>query len=103
MDKTIELLTLYSESLYEYNLNYGFTIPEKTKGDSFTILVTDTDLGGRTATSDVLITMDGDYTEPVLTPSIGLLSDNINIVLSEGTSKTFRFTAQDYKDLEYLE
>ena len=27
LDKTIELLTLYSESLYEYNLNYGFTIP----------------------------------------------------------------------------
>ena len=103
LDKTIELLTLYSESLYEYNLNYGFTIPEKTKGDSFTIKVTVTDLGGRTATSDVLITMDGDYTEPVLTPSIGLLSDNINIVLSEGTSKTFRFTAQDNKELDYLE
>lgn len=47
--------------------------------------------------------MDGDYTEPVLTPSIGLLSDNINIVLSEGTSKTFRFTAQDNKELDYLE
>ena len=35
LDKTIELSTLYSESLYEYNLNYGFTIPEKTKGNSY--------------------------------------------------------------------
>lgn len=43
LDKTIELSALYSEPLYEYNLNYGFTIPEKTKGDSFTIKVTVTD------------------------------------------------------------
>ena len=35
LDKTIELSALYSEPLYEYNLNYGFTIPEKTKGDSY--------------------------------------------------------------------
>ena len=76
LDKTIELSALYSEPLYEYNLNYGFTIPEKTKGDSFTIKVTVTDLGGRRSTNEVLVTMDGDYTEPVLTPSIGLLSDN---------------------------
>ncbi len=103
LDKTIELSALYSAPLYEYNLNYGFTIPEKTKGGSFTIKVTVTDLGGRTVTNDVLITMDGDYTEPVLTPSIGLLSDNINIVLSEGTSKIFWFTAEDNKELDYLE
>lgn len=103
LDKTIELLALYSEPLYEYDLNYGFTIPEKTKGESFSVKITVTDLGGRTVEDDVLITMDGDYTEPVLKPSIGLLSDDINIVLSEGTSKTFWFTAEDNKELDYLE
>lgn len=103
LDKTIELLALYSEPLYEYDLNYGFTIPAKTKGESFSVKITVTDLGGRTVEDDVLITMDGDYTEPVLKPSIGLLSDDINIVLSEGTSKTFWFTAEDNKELDYLE
>ena len=103
LDKTIELLTLYSGPLYEYELNYAFTIPEKTKGESFSVKVTVTDLGGRTVENDVLITMDGDYTEPVLKPSLGLSSDNINVVLSEGTSKTFWFTAEDNKELDYLE
>lgn len=101
LDKTIDLVALYLEPLYEYALNYGFTIPEKTEGDNFTIKVTVTDLGGRTVQNDILITMDGDYTEPVITSTD--FSDNIKIVLSEDNPKTFRFTATDDKGLAYME
>lgn len=95
LDKTIDLLAIYAEPLYEYGLNYSFTIPKKTAGESFIVKVLVTDLGGRTVENEVTITMDGDYTKPVLTPSTGLFSTDINIVLSEGTSKTFKFKATD--------
>lgn len=103
LDKTIDLVALYPETLYEYDLNYGFTIPEETEGDEFTVKVTVTDLGGRTIENKVLITMDGDYTEPTITPSTNLTSDHINIALSEDNPMTFRFTAKDNKGLAYLE
>lgn len=95
LDKTIDLLSIYDEPLYEYGLNYSFTIPEKTSGESFIVKVIVTDLGGRLVENEVSITMDGDYTKPVITPSTGLLSTEINIVLSEGTSRTFKFKASD--------
>lgn len=95
LDKTIDLLAIYTEPLYEYELNYSFTIPEKTTGESFSLKVIVTDLGGRTVENQVTITMDGDYTKPVLTPLTGLLNTNINIVLSEGTSQEFTFIASD--------
>lgn len=107
LDKMIDLSSIYSEPLYEYDLNYGFTIPAKTEGDSFTVKVAVTDLGGRVSENNVLITMDGDYTKPILSPSTGLFSTDINIVLSEGTSKKFKFTAKDEgesdRGLGYLE
>ena len=40
--------------------------PAKTEGDSFTVKVAVTDLGGRVSENNVLITMDGDYTKPIL-------------------------------------
>ncbi len=99
LDKTIDLVALYPETLYEYDLNYGFTIPEETEGDEFTVEVTVTDLGGRTIENKVLITMDGDYTEPTITNTS--FSGNFNIALGE--SMVFKFTAKDNRGLAYLE
>ena len=101
LDKMIDLSSIYSEPLYEYDLNYGFTIPAKTEGDSFTVKVAVTDLGGRVSENNVLITMDGDYTKPELksiTPS-----GDASLVLSESTSLAVRFTATDDKGLDYVE
>lgn len=103
LDKTIDLIAIYPDLVYDYELSYAFTIPEKTAGERFTVGVTVTDLGGRTTESEVLITMDGDYTKPELSPSTGLLTTDINLVLSEGTSKKFKFKATDNKGLDYLE
>ena len=99
LDKIIDLVALYPETLYEYDLNYGFTIPDETEGDEFTVKVTVTDLGGRTMESNVLITMDGDYTEPTIT--FTSFAENFNIAINE--SMTFNFTARDDKALAYLE
>ena len=95
LNNTIDLSGIYSDPLFEYDLSYAFTIPNKTVGESFTVKVVVTDLGGRTTENNIAITMDGDYTKPVLTASTGLTSTDINIVLSEGTSKTFKFKATD--------
>lgn len=102
LDKTIDLQSIYQEPLYEYELNYAFTIPQKTVGDSFTVKVIVTDLGGRTTENSVLITMDGDYTAPTLN-SISPSSDQISLVLSEGTTQQVKFTAKDNKGLDYVE
>ena len=102
LDKTIDLLSIHPTPLYEYDLDYGFTIPAKTAGDNFTVNIVVTDLGGRQTQSEVLITMDGDYTLPKLelySPS----ANGANLVLSEGTSLTVKFVATDDKGLDYLE
>ena len=99
LDKTIDLVKLYSETQYEYNLNYSFTIPEDNKGESFKVKVTVTDLGGRTTEGEILITMDGDYTVPEINTSI----DDVKIIaLGEYTTKRIEFTATDDKGLDYL-
>lgn len=99
LDKTIDLVKLYSETQYEYNLNYSFTIPEDNKGESFKVKVTITDLGGRTTEGEILITMDGDYTLPEITQHV---NDVKIIALSDYTTARIEFTATDNKGLDYL-
>ena len=102
LDKTIDLRNIYQEVIYEYQLNYAFTIPTKTVGENFIVNVTITDLGGRATESTVLITMDGDYTLPTLS-SVTPSTDQISLVLSEGTTQQVKFTAKDDKGLSYVE
>lgn len=100
LDKTIDLLQLYSECQYEYNLDYAFTIPEEIEGTSFTIKIIVTDVGGRVTEDSILVTMDGDYTLPELEIKS---STTINVVVSEGTEHTVQFQATDNKGLAYVE
>lgn len=100
LDKTISLSQYYSEPQYEYNLDYAFTIPEETKGGSFTVKVIVTDFGGRTTEGSILITLDGDYTLPTLSVES---SKDINIVVSEGADSKVQFKAADDKGLSYVE
>lgn len=99
LDKTINLVELYSEIQYEYDLSYSFTIPEENKGESFKVKVTITDLGGRTTEGEILITMDGDFTAPEFSASI---NDIKIIALGQYTTKRIEFTAKDDKGLDYL-
>lgn len=104
LDKTIDLVTLYQETLYSYDLNYSYT-PDKDiiKGESFPVLITVTDLGGRTTESTVLLTLDGDFTNPTftLTPDASLI-----VLFTAGTETTdldIHFTVSDNKGLDYVQ
>lgn len=103
LDKTIDLTQLYQEILYTYDLNYSYTPDgDIVKGDSFPILITVTDLGGRTTESTVLLTLDGDFTVPTftLTPDASLI-----VLFTEGAAGAdldLHFTATDNKGLDYV-
>lgn len=100
LDKTINLVELYSEIQYEYDLSYSFTIPEENKGESFKVKVTITDLGGRTTEGEILITMDGDFTAPEF--KTHYTTDIKKVYTDADMTAQVSFTATDDKGLHFL-
>lgn len=97
LDKTIDL-TL-DNTIYTYDLSYKFTTESDLQGNSFPVEITVTDLGGRTTNTTVLITMDGDFTNPVFT----IVPDNaITVLLKSTTRLNVKFTVQDDKALDQV-
>lgn len=95
LDKTIDL-TLDS-ILYSYDLSYKYTTVEDIEGDNFSVVITATDLGGRSVSETVLVTMDGDFTSPVFTSSP---DTRTYILIEDGASEasyTLGFTVTDNK------
>ena len=91
LDKTIDL-TLDS-IVYSFDLNYKYKIVKGLEGDNFQLDVTATDRGGRTTTETVLVTMDGDFTNPVFTVSPdAAITVRLNV----------KFTAEDDKALDLV-
>lgn len=97
LDKTIDLLAIYQEPVYEYDLSYKFTTPKTQTGDSFTIKVTVTDLGGRSVESNVLVTMDGDFDAPTFKMAP---ASEVSIFLTTNPQYTLSFTVEDNKALD---
>jgi len=80
LDKTIDLLELYPDSLiYTYSLQYAYTA-EKTwaDADQFPVVITVEDVVGNTATATVTVTPDGDFTAPAFTSAP---SDTITVIM----------------------
>ncbi len=100
LDKTIDLLEIYGEPVYSYELSYKFKTPKTQTGDNFQIQVTVTDLGGRTAQSSVLVTMDGDFTAPSF---VSVPDAAVTVLLKEKTRLNLRFSVQDDKALDFVE
>ena len=96
-DKTIDL-TLDS-IVYSFDLNYKYKIVKGLEGDNFQLDVTATDRGGRTTTETVLVTMDGDFTNPVFTVSPDAA---ITVLLKTETRLNVKFTVEDDKALEQV-
>lgn len=70
LDKTINLLELYSELQKEYNLSYTYQrqyTTDWTDASSFPVLITVEDVVGNKQTATVTVTGDGDYTNPIFT------------------------------------
>lgn len=97
LDKTIDLLAIYKEPVYEYDLSYQFTTPKTQTGESFTIKVTVTDLGGRTVEDNVLVTMDGDFDAPTFKSAP---APEVAIFLTSEPKYTLSFTVEDNKALD---
>lgn len=97
LDKTIDL-TLDSV-VYSFDLNYKYKIVKELEGDNFQLDVTATDRGGRTTTETLLVTMDGDFTNPVFTVSPDAA---ITVLLKTETRLNVKFTAEDDKALDLV-
>lgn len=100
LDKTINLLELYSDSLiHEYDLAYKYKAMNTwTDDSSFPVEITVEDVGGRTATAQVVVSADGDFTAPefAVAPASELT------VLVQNPKLTIGFTAKDNKKIDYV-
>lgn len=100
LDKTINLLELYGDSLiHDYDLAYKYKAMNTWNDDSsFPVEITVEDVGGRTATTQVTVSADGDFTNPVfaVAPASELT------VLVQNPKLTVGFTAKDNKKLDYV-
>jgi hypothetical protein len=97
LNKTIDL-TL-DGIIHEYDLNYKFKVPADIKGDQFPLEITVTDLGGRTSTSTVIVSMDGDFDAPVFTVSP---DQEITVLLKPSTRLNVKFNVEDNKALDVV-
>ena len=102
LDKTIDLIEIYGEPKTSYNLSYKFNISKNEIGEQFTVKVTVVDIGGRETSQDVLVTMDGDYENPVFVKAPG---EKAIVLLADGVTPTYTLNVSvtDDQVLKYLE
>lgn len=98
LDKTIDLLSIYDELLFSYDLKYKFTIDKSFSADAVDLKITVTDVGGRSVESVLRISMDGDFTAPVFTSSPDAA---VTVLIKSETTINVKFTVEDDKQLDY--
>lgn len=100
LDKTIDLLEIYGDSLLtKYHLSYYYDLSRDEIGERFTVKVTVTDVGGRSVSQDVLVTMDGDFAPPTFTTAPDA---EVTVLVKVETKYRLSFTASDDRALDYV-
>ena len=99
LNKTIDLIEIYGVPQESYDLSYYFDINRNEIGERFTVKVTVTDVGGRSISQDVLITMDGDFAAPVFSAAPDA---TVTVLMKNETKFNLRFTATDDRALDYV-
>lgn len=99
LNKTINLIEIYEKVLETYDLNYKFNINSDEIGEQFTINVTVTDVGGRSVSKNLLVTMDGDFESPIFVVSPDA---NITVLLKTETRFNLNFSVSDDRALDYI-
>lgn len=99
LNKTIDLIEIYGKPQTEYDLSYSFTTANDELGESFTINVTITDVGGRSTSQEVLVTMDGDFENPTFTVRP---SSDLTVLIAAETGFTLNFSVTDDRALDYV-
>jgi len=101
LDKTIDFLAIYRDTLlYSYDLQYKFKTSPDFTGDNLTVKITATDVGNRSSESNLLVTMDGDFTPPVFTAAPDVA---ITVLIKEETKLNLKFSVVDDKMLDYVD
>lgn len=105
LNKTIDLIEIYGEPQTSYELSYSFEMPSEEVGDSYTVTVTVTDVGGRSVTQEVIVTLDGDFEEPVFVSGAPDEGATLPVILREGETPTLdiALSMSDDCGLDYLE
>ena len=80
-------------------MNYSFNLKKDEIGERFVVKVTVTDVGGRSVSRDVLVTMDGDFSAPAFTASP---DKEVTVLIKQQTSFKLSFTATDDRQLDYV-
>ncbi|MGP1536598.1 hypothetical protein [Bacteroides heparinolyticus] len=99
LDKTIDLVEIYGAPQEKYDLDYSYRIEKDEIGERFTIKVTVTDIGGRSVSQDVLVTMDGDFAKPTFTVAP---DKEVTVLMKSLTMYNLRFTVTDDRVLAYV-
>ena len=101
LDKTINLLELYGDSLiYDYKLAYKYTSKKDwTDSSSFPVNITVEDIGGRTTSATLTVSADGDFTNP----EFSVAPSGELTVLVQNPKLTLGFTVTDNKRLNYIQ
>lgn len=101
LDKTINLLELYGDSLiYDYKLAYKYTsMKDWTDSSSFPVNITVEDIGGRTTSATLTVSADGDFTNP----EFSVAPSGELTVLVQNPKLTLGFTVTDNKRLDYIQ
>lgn len=99
LNKTIDLIEIYGEPQTTYELSYSYNFKANELGESFTVTVTVTDVGGRQVSQDVLVTMDGDFESPIFTVEP---APELTVLIAAETGFTLNFSASDDRALDYV-
>ena len=99
LNKTIDLIEIYGAPKETYDLSYYYDIKRDEIGERFTVKVTVTDVGGRSVSQDVLVTMDGDFAKPVFTVAP---DKEVTVLMKSETKYKLSFTVTDDRILDYV-
>lgn len=99
LNKTIDLIEIYEKPLETYELSYNFNIQKDEIGEQFTIKVTIIDVGGRSVSQDLLVTLDGDFENPTFTIAP---DKNVTVLIKAETKFSLSFSVSDDRFLDYV-
>ena len=85
VEKTIDLLAVKEELLHEYDLDYLVRIDENEIGELYELTVEATDVGGRTTSDVVAISLNGDFSDPVFA---SVPSGTLAVIVKESDTST---------------
>lgn len=101
LDKTIDLIDIYGEPLQTYKLEYTIVFPETfPRMSDYPIVVTVTDVGGRSVAQTILVSTDNDSIKPTIN---FVASGEVTAIADADGTIPFHFIVEDEQALDYVE